>query len=367
MQLCNVDIVGIGFTEGMLFMLQSFNQGRLSLWILMLGLALISPAPSLGSCGSVSCFVTIGSQQQVPQQGLLTTNFIYSYTPMTLPSGSTGVIAEVNQTTRRIINAHHRELSTITNSATFDANYGITDRLGLQLTVPYLQRNHEHHHWDNNADGALSQFADKGIGDVRVTAKYNVLPSLRNMLVLGLGVDLPTGDHNQIDRQGNLLEPSGQLGRGQPGLIGSAYQAYELIPHRLNQFTYVSYRRTFRDNEGYKFGDEYILNAGFNVVPADAFSWLTVTAQLNYRYLSRDTMEARLTSTGPIGLQSVPNSGSSWLGAAPGVLVSLADTWQAYFFGQIPLVRDANNNLAQATSYTFGVTKFFQLGGQSGG
>ena len=76
---------------------------------------------------------------------------------------------------------------------------------------------------------------------MRVTAKYNVLPSLRSMLVAGLGVDLPTGDNNQIERQGGLLEPSGQLGRGQAGLIGSLYQAYELIPHRLNQFTYVSY------------------------------------------------------------------------------------------------------------------------------
>ena len=34
------------------------------------------------SCGAVSCFVVIGSQQQVPQAGLLTVNAIYNYTPM---------------------------------------------------------------------------------------------------------------------------------------------------------------------------------------------------------------------------------------------------------------------------------------------
>lgn len=199
---------------------------------------------------------------------------------------------------------------------------------------------------------------------MRITTKYNVLPSIRSMLVLGFGVELPTGDTNQIDRNGGVLEPSGQLGRGQAGLIGSFYQAYELIPHRVNQFVYGSYRHTFKNNDGYQFGDEYILNAGLNVVPIETLPWLTLTGQLNYRYMVHDGMSARIATGAPIVDQAIPNTGSSWLGAAPGVLVSFADTWQAYFFAQVPLVRDANNNLTQGTSYTFGVTKYFQLGGK---
>lgn len=331
--------------------------------VFVLGL-LFGPVRSDAACGSVSCFVTIGSQQQVPQEGLLTTNFIYSYTPMTLPSGSTGHIAEVNQATRRILPNHHRELSTITNSYTIDANYGITDRFGVQLTVPYLIRNHDHYHWHNNADQDRSQFSDKGIGDVRVTAKYNMLPSLSSMLVAGFGVELPTGDNNQIERQGGLLEPSGQLGRGQVGLVGSLYQGYELIPHRVNQFVYASYRHTFRNNDGYQYGDEYILNAGLNVVPVGALPWLTLTTQLNYRYQVHDSMVAS-QGTGPIIDRGVPNTGSSWFGISPGMLVSFADTWQTYFMAQVPLARDANNNLSQGTTYTFGLTKYFQLGGKA--
>ncbi|MEC4891036.1 MAG: hypothetical protein RI101_13360 [Nitrospira sp.] len=325
---------------------------------------LFGPVRSDAACGSVSCFVTIGSQQQVPQEGLLTTNFIYSYTPMTLPSGTTGHIAEADQAARRIVPNHHRELSTITNSYTFDANYGITDRLGIQLTVPYLIRNHDHYHWHQGADKERAQFSDKGIGDVRITGKYNVLPSLRSMLVVGVGVELPTGDNNQIDRQGNLLEPSGQLGRGQAGLVGSIYQGYELIPHRLNQFAYASFRHTFRNNDGYQYGDEYILNAGLNLVPVESTPWLALTTQLNYRYQVHDSMVAS-QGTGPIIDRGVPNTGSSWFGIAPGVLVSFADTWQTYFMAQVPLVRDANNNLSQGTTYTFGLTKYFQLGGKA--
>lgn len=90
-------------------MLKFFTQRTISLWILMFGLSLLGPAQSLAACGAVSCFVTIGSQQQVPQEGLLTTNVIYSYTPMTLPKGHSGLIAEADQTTRRIIPNHHRD------------------------------------------------------------------------------------------------------------------------------------------------------------------------------------------------------------------------------------------------------------------
>lgn len=311
------------------------------------------------ACGAVSCFVTIGSQQQVPQKGLLTANFIYSHTPMDLPSGHTGIIAEADQATRRIIPRHHRELSTITNSYTVDVNYGLTDRLGLQVTVPYLTRKHEHFHFHHGADAELHKFSDKGLGDIRITTKYNLLPTLRSMLVAGFGVEVPTGDTNQLDDQGQVLEPSGQLGRGNAGLIGSLYHTYELLPHRLNSFLFGSYRHTFKNNDGYQFGDEYILNAGLNLVTVP---WLVLTSQVNYRYMVHDSMSAS-RGGGPILDQGVPNTGSTWLGVSPGALFNLGDTWQAYFFAQVPLVRDANDNLAQATSYTFGLTKYFQLPG----
>jgi len=36
------------------------------------------------ACGFVTCFVVVGSQQQIPQAGLLTFNTLYNYTPMRL-------------------------------------------------------------------------------------------------------------------------------------------------------------------------------------------------------------------------------------------------------------------------------------------
>ncbi len=334
---------------------------------MVIGSLLVVPSTQ-AACGAVSCFIVIGSQQQVPQKGLLTVNGIYSYTPMTLPSGSSGLIPEVDQTRRRLILNHHRELSTITQTFTLDMNYGVTERFGVELTVPYLARKHDHKHFHQGMDAELIGFSDKGVGDIRITAKYNALMTLRSMVVAGFGVELPTGDTNARDNMGGVMESATQIGRGNLGMIGSAYQTYELIPHRLNQFSFASYRHTFRNNDGYQFGDEYLLNAGLNLVTVP---WLVLTNQVNYRYMTHDNVSASLTATGPIMDLRVPNTGHTFLAYTPGVQVSLSGVtdakWasmaSAYFYAQIPVARDANNNLAQGTSFVFGVTKSFQVAG----
>jgi hypothetical protein len=341
--------------------------------------SLWSASRAEAACGSVTCFIVIGSQQQVPQQGLLTTNVFYTLTPMQLQDGTSGVIPAVNQDSRRLILDHHKEVRTITQTATLDLNYGVTDQFGIEVTIPYLSRVHHHIDGLGEASGGAGDnvdFYDNGLGDIRITAKYNLLPTLRSMVVTGFGVELPTGKWNSRDAANGVMESPTQIGRGQVGLIGSIYQTYELIAHRLNQFSYASYRHTFQNNAGYQFGDEYLLNVGANLVIRD---WLVITQQLNYRYLVHDNMSASLersaTPSDPdypgepvvidplIKDRRVPNTGSTYLAYTPGFMLTLNDTTQVYFFSQIPLVRDFNNNLAQEVSFTFGITKYFQMSG----
>ncbi|HBR51749.1 MAG TPA: hypothetical protein DEA71_16895 [Nitrospira sp.] len=339
-----------------------------------------SEAPA--SCGAVSCFVVIGAQQQIPQQGLLTVSGIYNYTPMRLLSGATGIIPAADQAQQRLILDHHQEVRTITQTYTLDLNYGVTDRLALQLTVPYLKR--KHLHIDGLGESATEagepvNFSDNGFGDVRMTAKYNVLPALRHTVVMGFGVELPTGDTQARDSSGQILESSGQLGRGQVGLIGSIYQTYELIPHRLSQFAFGSYRHTFRNRDGYQFGDEYQFNVGVNLVTTP---WLVFTNQLNFRHLTQDNVTANLEqSATPLSGgeptvidprildRRVPNTGSTYFAYTPGFQLDIGQLFTSrytegtsvYVMAQIPVARDANNNLAQGTSFVFGITRSIQL------
>ncbi len=351
----------------------------LVLFSIVIGVQVWGVPRAEAACGSVSCFIVIGSQQQVPQKGLLTMNMFYSLTPMSLQKGSTGVIPAVDQDQRQLILNHHQETHTITQTATLDLNYGVTEHFGFEVTMPFV--NKIHHHIDglgeaNGGAGNNIDFNDNGIGDIRLTAKYNVLPTLRSVVVAGFGVELPTGKWNSRDAANNVMESSTQLGRGQIGLIPSIYQTYELIPHRLNQFSFASYRHTFRNNAGYQFGDEYMLNGGLNLVTVP---WLVLSAQFNYRYLTHDNISASLlrsqTPSDPgypgepivldpnIKNRPVPNTGSTYLAFTPGFMVSPFDRTQFYFYSQIPVARDFNGNLAQDVSFTFGVTHYFQVPG----
>ncbi|MDN5942304.1 MAG: transporter, partial [Nitrospira sp.] len=268
-------------------------------------------------------------------------------------------------------NLNVNQIRTLMRTAILDLNYGLTERFGLQVTLPYK-------HVTSDAQiGAITPvpYNDKGLGDIRVTLKYNVLPTLRSMIVLGLGVDLPTGDYGQRVQGGSLAESTLQVGRGAAGLVPGIYQSYELIPHRLNQFALASYRHTFKNSDGYQFGDELNLNAGLNIIPLEQTPWLVLMQQVNYRWMQNDAMDASLFLFQPgigdipldptVKFRAVPTTGSTYLAYSPGIMLNLWNYASFYFIAQVPLYRDFNGNLEQQTSYVFGLTKTFQLFGGS--
>ena len=314
--------------------------------LLTLGWLLSVVAPSVeASCGSVSCFVVIGSQQQVPMAGLLTINAIYNYTPMEAPSGQGGSIPFANQgnQTLTLANLNVNQIRTLMRTATLDMNYGLTERFGLQVTLPYKHVTSDAQVGDINP----VPYSDKGLGDISVTLKYNVLPTLRSMIVLGIGADLPTGDYGQQVQGGSLAESTLQVGRGNFGIVPTIYQSYELIPHRLNQFALASYRHTFKNSDGYQFGDEVNLNAGLNIIPLEQTPWLVLMQQVNYRWMQNDAMDASLFRFQPgigdilldptVKFRAVPTTGSTYLAYSPGIMLNLWNYASFYFIAQIPL------------------------------
>ena len=329
------------------------------------------PSKAEASCGSVSCFVVIGSQQQVPMKGLLTLNMIYNWTPMEAPPGEGGRIPFANQGARTLTlaNLDVNRIETTTRTATLDLNYGLTERLGIQVAIPYK-------HVESNAQiGGLTPvpYSEGGLGDIRATLKYNVLPTLRSMIVLGVGVDFPTGSYGKFAQGTTLAESTLQIGRGNFGVVPMIYQTYELIPHRVNQFASVSYRHTFKNSDGYKFGDDVNASLGLNVIPLEQTPWLVLTQQFNFRWTQNDAMDASLFLFNPGGapilldptvkFRAVPTTGSTYVAYSPGIMFNVFNFASAYFIAQIPIYRDFNGNLEQQISYIFGITKSFQLFG----
>jgi hypothetical protein len=318
------------------------------------------------SCGSVSCFVVIGSQQQVSPAGVLTANLTYTYTNNGIPPSGVATIPFANQQTKQLIlaNSNVSQLATLVRTTTLDLNYGLTERVGFQTSIPYRQINAI----GQIGAGTVTHTNDKGIGDVLVKAKYNMLPTLRSMFVFEMGVYLPTGDYGHQGAPGQLAESTLQVGRGAVGIQPGFYQTYEVLPHRLNQFLSGSWRYTLRNSDGYQFGQEYTLNAGLNLV---TFPWLTFTEQINFRYKTKDNMQAALYQfigppinravliDGNITDRAVPTTNFTYAAFSTGILVNLWDFAQAYFIAQVPFYRDFNGNLQLTTSYVGGVTKYF--------
>ena len=306
--------------------------------------------------------------------GALTVNLIYNYTPMEAPSGQGGRIPFANQgeQTLTLANLNVNRISTTTRTATLDLNYGLTERLGIQVAIPYK-------HVESDAQiGGLTPvpYSERGLGDVRATLKYNVLPTLRSMVVLGVGVDFPTGSYGKFAQGTTLAESTLQIGRGNFGVIPMIYQTYELMPHRVNQFALASYRHTFKNSDGYQFGDEVNVSAGLNIIPLESTPWVTLIQQFNFRWMQNDAMDASLyqfdTASGAsilldptVKFRSVPTTGSRYVAYSPGINVNIFNFASFYFIAQIPIYRDFNGNLEQQISYVFGLSKSFQLLGGS--
>lgn len=341
-----------------------------------------STTQAQASCGAAGCFVVIDSQSGVSPKGSLIVNGIYTYVPQgTLLNGTTGIIPAVETDSRELILNDHKEQRTISQQVTLDLNYGLTDRLTVELTIPYRVMLHRHiqdmGREGDNGEGVPTLFTDNGLGDIILRAKYTFLPTIRNLLVPGFGLELPTGKfHGKINGTNETQEPGVQLGRGNVGLLASLYQSYEIIPHRLNQFSSIEYRHTFRNNLGYQFGDRYTANVGLNFRVLD---WLVLNGQFNYRLVSHDNFSSSLlrapTPSDPefgteeavvidpkIKNRRVPTTGSTTLMFSPGFSVNAWKGISFYFNAQIPVVRDFNGNLAQGVSYLFGLTKTFHVG-----
>ena len=340
--------------------------------LLLLSLvSLFSGIPAEASCGTTSCFLSIDSIQGLPQKEILKVNVTYNYVKPGQIDGTSGrVPGTANTTDRVLVIDGHREIRTINQVYALDLNLGVTENFAAQFTLPYIVRLHRHTIREGNPNQTEAKFTDNGIGDIRLIGKYNIFRSLLHSFALGIGVELPTGKYNQpINKPANRQPPGVQLGRGEVGVIGTFYQTYAILPNTLSQFTSGSYRHTFRNDNGYQFGDEYILNAGINY---QSFDWLALNLQFNWRYAVHDNFNSSLSRFTPGGgkpmqidpeikNRRVPNSGLTILMLTPGFSVNLPASTSVYFNVQFPLVRDFNNNLGQNTSFIGGISHAFSV------
>ncbi len=346
----------------------------IGIFIMGMAFSTVGVPKAQASCGSAACFMLTGEEGAVQGQGKLSVGLQYAYTISKLAPGVSGRVTSVDQEARQLVLDEHFENRTIAEITTLDVNYGLTDNFTLELLVPYRRLKHTHTIElgnDNGGAGTYEAFEHNGLGDIRVNGKYSYLPTLRSLIVLGFGVDLPTGSSHTNNINGTLQEPTLQLGRRTWGIVPSIYQSYEIIPHVLDQFASISYQHAFTGPNSYRFGDVYVLSGG---VHWTTLKILTLTGQFNWRYAVHDEFTGSLARAQdpildpgtfpdePIVIdpegkrRPVSNTGSTMLAFSPGISVAVRENMRAFFFAQIPVVRDFNGGLIPDVGFLFGVS-----------
>lgn len=335
-----------------------FRKTRVSkkVWVVhALGLALfLIGREAVATCGSSSCFLDTGRSGGLQPKGSLLLDLSFQFVDQTRKLAGRDGVSEVlapavSFEEREIEPDHHREIATRNTLVQLALAYGVTKRLSLEVLLPLVVvRNHEHFD-DVGSPGEFftRQDGSSGFGDVRAMARYGLLVARRDLFVADVGVKLPTGSYRQRDSEGDINEPTLQPGSGSTDLLGAVRWSRQIVPRKFEAFTGVTYRLGRRNDLGYRFGEELVLNTGFEKRPGGSWAW---SFQLNARRTGRDRY---------LG-QPVPSTGALLVNLSPGVRFIAPSGTEFYGFVQVPILQDVNEaQLAPATGILLGIAKQF--------
>lgn len=288
--------------------------------------AMGSAAPAL-ACASCGCSLTADwlSQGLVTQPG---TSFSlrYDYIPQTrLLSGThsvnRGAIAfPADREIERYTDNHYLTASI---DHQFDADWG------LNLQIPLVYRPHA---TIGEETTARSYSRTNGLGDVKLTARWQGLGKVGGITGLQLGLVLPTGAFRQTFRsgpeRGEEVDRGLQPGTGTVQLMFGAYR-YGKLMKDVDYILQAQGQVPLDNRDRFRPGAVGTVSAGLHYT---RWRGITPQLQLNFRATARDR-----------GANSDrPNSGGEELYLAPGLSARLTSRLSAFAFVQLPLYQRVN-------------------------
>jgi hypothetical protein len=237
----------------------------------------------------------------------------------------------------------HDEVQTINSRDILRFKYGIADRVGFNLELPFIHREHGHFNLDQDEWEAWNF---SGLSDMTVSGQVAVLlpPSeFSPYLSFLVGAKLSTGVTNAKNAEGEEAEVTIQPGTGSTDIIfGANYrQAILSVPGVSDGFystlpllVDLTYRINGKGIEDWQAGNTLIASIGTEYQ-------FTRRAGLLFQVNGRFQEHA---DAGRIDPAEVPpgNTGGTWIFASPGLRVQLSDALSAYTYTQIPVYQNVN-------------------------
>jgi hypothetical protein len=186
--------------------------------------------------------------------------------------------------------------------ATFWGQYGVTDRVMVEVGIPYSSSliNYHSRIYAPNIDSTLllnSSVRGKGLGDVIVSATYQIIPSAENNFSLKAAVDatIPTGEKNPTNIKG-WRDYDAPTGYGV--FVISPRITARMVSYPFSYTAYVAYNYNFSGTRimspgdltetKFKYGDFFVGGASLNF---HLNEWIALANEINYSYTFKGEIE----------------------------------------------------------------------------
>ncbi|HET6804763.1 MAG TPA: hypothetical protein VFH59_04895 [Frateuria sp.] len=220
------------------------------------------------------------------------------------------------------------QVKTINRNTLLNADYNLSRYWGLSFQLPYESR---YHQTIAEGDTAVSTSDAKGIGDLRVVARYQGL-SPDAGLGLQFGLKLATGRFRQTfaagPQAGELLDRGLQLGTGTTDALLGAYK-FGFLGQSVGYFAQAMVEVPLNARGGFRPGNSINANFGLRYLNAGRF---TPQLQINLHSERRESGSEA----------DRPNSGATYAYISPGLGVKLSRRLDVYAFVQLPVWQRVN-------------------------
>lgn len=224
---------------------------------------------------------------------------------------------------------------TINRNYTLALDYSPNKDWGFTAVLPWFDRSHA---TIAEGDTAISTSHDKGVGDLRLLARYAGFDPQRGTGI-EFGIKLPTGrftsPFDSGPRQGELLDRGLQLGTGTIDLLLGVYNFAALTPD-WGYFGQLQLQQPLNSRNNFKAGTGLNLNLGVRYTKSETF---VPQLQINARAEKREQ-----------GAEAdVENSGATLVYLSAGGTWNITRRFSAYAFLQAPIYQRVNGLQIEAT------------------
>ncbi|GAA0709411.1 hypothetical protein [Dokdonella soli] len=284
-------------------------------------------APSFASaCSSCGCTLNSDWASQGYSVGAgLRFDLRYDYFNQSqLRSGTDSV----DRASLELPNEREIQQTTVNRNTTLSVDYAPSRAWGVNVQLPYFDR---YHSTIAPGDTALSYSQSSGMGDARITARYQGFSPEAGFGVL-FGVKLPTGrtgtNFYAGPQAGTPLDRGLQLGTGTWDALLGVYDFGSLGPS-VGYFAQAVLQQPLNSDSGFRPGTGVNVTAGLRYT---AWSRITPQFQFNLRAEKRES-----------GVNAdVANSGATLAYLSPGIGFRLNAHWDGFAFIQLPVYQRVN-------------------------